>query len=104
MELERIKQLIKQDKLVKFYQCYAWRKLRKKALVRDNNECQRCKVKGKYSKATNVHHMKEVKEFPEFALILENLECLCIRCHNDEHRRLDNINEQKPKIMNEERW
>ncbi|WP_353762085.1 hypothetical protein [Bacillus cereus group sp. RP43] len=33
---------------------------------------------------------------------MDNLQCLCIRCHNEVHERLDKI-EKKP-IMNEEQW
>ncbi|TLS37746.1 HNH endonuclease [Pseudalkalibacillus caeni] len=102
MELKRIKQLIREDKLVKFYQCKEWRKLRLKILKRDNYECQTCKRNGKVGKAENVHHIKEVKKYPELALVEDNLECICIPCHNEEHDRLKEIH--KPKFMNEERW
>lgn len=94
--------LIRDDKLVRFYQWIEWRKLRLKALERDNFECQQCKRKGKYKKAQNVHHIKEVKLFPLLAMELENLESICITCHNDEHKRLES--KQQPRFTNEERW
>lgn len=80
-------QLIREDKMVKFYQSKQWRSVRAKRLKLDHNECQRCKLQGKYTKAKNVHHKKEVKKFPELALELENTESLCIVHHNEEHDR-----------------
>lgn len=105
MELKRIKELIAQDKMIKFYQCAAWygkKGIRNKALQRDNYECQSCKRKGKVKKAEQVHHIKEVKKYPELALVLENTESLCLDCHNEEHERFSENNQ--PKFINEERW
>jgi len=121
MDLQTIKRLIKEDKLVKFYQCKAWRGkngLRYEALKRDNYECQECKRKGKVTTLNQdkvddkeeekkvkleVHHIKEVKEFPELALNLENLKTVCVDCHNKEHKRLDKFIKKK-KFWNDERW
>lgn len=96
--------LIREGKLMKFYKSKEWRALRVKALQRDNYECQRCKSKGKYKPAENVHHIKEVKTHPQLALDLDNLQCLCIRCHNEVHDRLDRTQKKERKFMNEERW
>jgi 5-methylcytosine-specific restriction enzyme A len=118
MNLQRIKELIQQDKLVKFYQCKAWRDLRLDALDRDNNECQECKRQGKVT--TNkqikdddeddnkpvkleVHHIKEVKKYPELALVLDNLKTVCVDCHNKEHGRVFGQNKRK-KRWDDERW
>lgn len=97
-------QMIKADNLMKFYKSRDWLSLRQEALIRDNYECQICKENGKYKKAENVHHVNEVKKFPELAMSLNNLQCLCIKCHNDVHDRLDDSCKPKPKFMNEERW
>lgn len=96
-------QLINSGQLMKFYKSKEWKAVRLKALERDKNECQSCKRKGKYRKAKNVHHLKEVKTHPYLALDLNNTECICIQCHNDEHRRLEKYI-QKNKFTNEERW
>jgi len=101
--LRWLNQLIAHGRLVKFYQCKEWRILRAEALLRDNYECQVCKSKGKYSKATNVHHIKEVKDRPDLALTLDNLQCVCIACHNDIHDKHLRIDKRKP-FVNEERW
>lgn len=102
MKTKELIKLIRTNNLMKFYKNKEWRELRIKALERDNNECQMCKARGKYTKAENVHHMKEVKAYPHLALELDNLQCLCIRCHNEVHDRLEEVN--KPKFVNEERW
>ena len=103
MTTQEIIKLIQSNNLMKFYKSKAWLTLRKKALKRDNFECQMCKRKGMYHKAENVHHIKEVNLFPRLALVLDNLMSLCIRCHNEVHDRLDQ-QQKKPKFINEERW
>ena len=80
-------QLIREDKLKKFYDCAKWKKLRQKAMKRDNFECQMCKKQGKYHKVNNVHHIKEVKHRPDLALDIDNLICLCVDHHNEVHER-----------------
>ncbi|MFD2638382.1 HNH endonuclease [Piscibacillus salipiscarius] len=105
MDLKLIKQLILEDKLVRFYQSKAWRSLRINVLERDNYECQECKRQGRVSPAQNVHHIKEVKKHPELALVEDNCEGICIKCHNKEHERLEKyIRKKKPKFISEERW
>lgn len=132
MDLITLRQLIKEDRLVKFYQCPAWRKLRARVLDRDNRECQRCKDEGKVStpshpttprapggpsdsghlkkdeenkiKSLHVHHIKEIKDFPELGLVYENLITLCQECHNKKHDRLKRKGKKKERFVNEERW
>lgn len=127
MDVNKIKQLIAEDKLVKFYQCPAWRKLRGQVLERDNHECQRCKAEGKVKtplpthgiphhaqhvendkrnkiKSLHVHHKKEVKDFPELALVMSNLITLCQECHNKEHDRLKEYKKKRERFTNVERW
>lgn len=70
-----------------FYHTGAWLRLRSMALSRDRHICQEClrRVKmGLQSRprnATMVHHIKPRREYPELALVLENLESLCNLCH-----------------------
>lgn len=91
-----IKGLIAKNDLNPFYFSAEWKELAKIARDAQHNECQRCKEKGYYSPCEFVHHIKYVKEYPELALSIENLECLCRNCHEEEHK--------KNKYMNEERW
>lgn len=105
MTLDRLKELISIDRLDIFYRSTDWRKLRKKAIERDNNECQICKKKKKVSKAECVHHIKEIKEYPDEALKLKNLTSLCNLCHNEIHEKILKINQEKnKKFFSEERW
>ncbi|MBP3951137.1 HNH endonuclease [Bacillus suaedae] len=102
--MSSIIQHIIEGNLLKFYKSKEWFQIRAEALRRDNYECQMCKEKGKYHKAENVHHINEVKHRPDLSLTLDNLLCLCIRCHNDVHDRLDQQQKKKDKFINEERW
>ncbi|SKC04889.1 HNH endonuclease [Lysinibacillus sp. AC-3] len=98
---ELIKHIL-DGKLMKFYKSNEWMQLRQEALKRDNFECQLCKAVGRYHKAENVHHIKEVKTHPYLSLTLNNLQCLCIKCHNEVHDRLEIT--RKNKYANDERW
>jgi 5-methylcytosine-specific restriction endonuclease McrA len=100
----------------KFYDSPEWRKLRETVLERDNFECQECKRNGYVSIDTNefsesakrkkialvVDHIKELESYPELALDPNNLETLCVNCHNRKHGR---VFEPKPnKWAHDERW
>lgn len=76
---------IKQGDVSKFYKSSEWKDKRRQILRRDNYECQRCKREGRFSRATTVHHIKHLIDYPELALDDENLESLCDACHNLEH-------------------
>lgn len=97
MEINEIKEIIKANDMRRFYGSWEWRSLAARARTLQHNECQRCKARGLYVPCDIVHHKKYVKEFPELALTLENLECLCKDCHELEH-----MNERS--FLNEERW
>lgn len=64
-----------------FYHSSAWRRVRKVVLQRDSYICQHCKAQGKLTPATEVHHIKELEDFPDVALEVTNLISLCWRCH-----------------------
>jgi 5-methylcytosine-specific restriction endonuclease McrA len=49
--------------------------------------CERCKASGLLVPATEVHHKAEVRDAPELALDLANLESLCLPCHSSETAR-----------------
>lgn len=84
-----------------FYHTTKWKHKRKEILKRDHNSCQMCRQKGKYSRATTVHHKKHLKDIPELALTDDNLISLCGECHEymhpEKHRK-------KIGYRNEERW
>ncbi|MBM7605996.1 5-methylcytosine-specific restriction endonuclease McrA [Metabacillus crassostreae] len=96
----------------KFYKSKQWsgvNGLREQAIRRDNYECQECKRLGKVytdkhdpdkHKRLDVDHIKEIYTYPELALELDNLETLCIRCHNKKHNRF----RFKKNKWDDERW
>lgn len=93
-----------------FYLSKTWEITRSVVLRRDHYECQKCKDKGKVTKATCVHHIKHLKDYPELALTLENLISLCDACHNEEHpekfeEQNKKLNEKKKKLEKfKEKW
>ena len=108
-----IGQLIKEDKLERFYLTDDWRELREEVLEDFYHECQECLKKGRYTRADCVHHINEVRVRPDLALSKHftdregnsqpNLVPLCNQCHNIVHDKLGEW-QRKDKFTNEERW
>jgi len=90
----------------KFYKSRTWQKKRNEIVIRDHYECQRCKEKGKYSKADCVHHIIYLKDNPYLALENSNLVSLCNHCHYLEHNEKLNkmIESNKKEPITPERW
>ncbi len=80
----------------RFYNSMAWRKKRAYILLRDKFMCQHCKKRieekillgvplteneRKIPIANEVHHIKELKNYPHLALVDSNLISLCRDCH-----------------------
>ncbi|SDZ19109.1 HNH endonuclease [Tindallia californiensis] len=82
---ERYLQAIRNGNTSYFYKSKTWQKKRKQILLRDHNECQMCKSKGKVSIADHVHHIKHLTARPDLGLDDDNLIGLCAACHNYEH-------------------
>lgn len=117
MSLEAyIRGLIDEDKLVKFYKSQGWRLLREDVLREHHYECQECLKKGKYTQATIVHHVQEVRKRPDLAMsktyvdgkgnVHKQLVPLCHLCHEEIHDKLGGYVKEhtKPKFSNTERW
>ena len=110
---ERFQQLIniiRTGDHLAFYSTKEWRHIRKEVRKRDNNECQECKRNGKVftnksepgkRKRLDVDHLKELEDYPELCLTMENLELKCIRCHNLKHGRYQR---KENKWSHDERW
>ena len=74
---------------VAFYHSSAWLKCREGYIKSVGGLCERCKAKGIYRPGYIVHHRtyldpSNVKD-PSILLSWDNLEYLCIDCHNREH-------------------
>ena len=111
-----------QKEKLKFYKSIAWRKKRDYIMQRDHYQCQEClkrvttaTAKGieltgrdRYiNRATQVHHIQHLDERPDLALDDDNLEAVCLHCHNVLHGRdTDNLNKlkKKDKPVSEEKW
>lgn len=102
-----------------FYNSQSWRQMREAIKQRDNYECQECKRQGYVRIDTNeikesgrkkiqlvVDHIKELEDYPEFALDEENLETLCVKCHNKKHGRhfIFRLKRKPTKWDGDERW
>lgn len=68
-----------------FYKSTAWELAREQALIRDTHLCQHCIKRKRLTPADMVHHIKPLNEYPDLAVVLENLLSLCNSCHNKEH-------------------
>lgn len=100
----------------RFYRSKDWETVRQLVLERDNRECQECKRKGKVhvdsikqkgikkSIQLNVDHIEELADRPELGLELDNLQTLCVRCHNKKHGRWQGTPRKKTKWDNDEAW
>lgn len=97
-----INKLISYHNIKAFYNSGLWEHVRAEALERDNNECQKCKAKGLYSKAQCVHHKQHVRKRPDLSLTLDNTISLCNSCHDKEHP--EKFNNKPKEQLNEERW
>lgn len=103
-----------------FYNSTAWKEIRLQALERDNYECQHCKQEGgvtvdskkvegkKKEIVLNVDHKYPIENYPKLALMLDNLQTLCVYHHNLKEGRIDQLKKyqfkrKKPK-WDDERW
>ena len=58
-QIDYVKKCIRED-IHRFYVWGPWKKVRREVLQMDHGECQRCKAKKIYTKATTVHHVNSV--------------------------------------------
>lgn len=95
--VEWIQSLIKENRIVAFYNSRRWIRLRDSELGMDHGTCVLCESRGKFSSSVTVHHVNEVRLRPELALsrfyvdrekkLKRNLISLCKNCHNEVHKR-----------------
>lgn len=74
-----------------FYKSKAWKDCRTAYLHKVGGLCEVCLEKGIIKPADIVHHKihldDETARDPEIALNFENLQAVCIECHNELHYR-----------------
>lgn len=71
------------------YKDKRWIRVRKLALVRSNGLCEECMKKGKISYVDDVHHKIPIKKDVNKAFDINNLICLCRKCHIEAHKEID---------------
>lgn len=96
-----VAELISKGQEDRFYKSAMWLHCREEVLRDQHYECQMCRQKGLYEKATTVHHKEELKARPDLALEKSNLLALCAACHNAAHERFA---EGKAEAWDDERW
>lgn len=73
----------------KFYNSTTWRECREAYAKSVGYLCERCKAKGITTAGTEVHHKVKLTaqniNDPNITLNWDNLELLCMTCHNQEH-------------------
>lgn len=109
-QIRYVTECIKDNDIHRFYIWKPWLHVRKQVLELDRCECQDCKLKGIYTRATTVHHENYVKRHPELALEIwytwrgqrkRNLVSLCHDCHERRH----GYRKAKQEVpLTEERW
>jgi 5-methylcytosine-specific restriction endonuclease McrA len=78
---------------IQFYQSKQWEDCRLSYLKSKDYMCERCLVKDLYVVANTVHH--KIYITPDninninITLNHNNLECLCVECHQQEHHSTD---------------
>lgn len=72
-----------------FYESVIWKKCKNDYLKYCGGLCERCKAQGIFVPANIVHHKKHLNKSnvnnPRIAYGFDNLEALCLECHNKEH-------------------
>ena len=73
----------------KFYNSKEWKQCRASYISSVNHMCERCIKKDIYRVGYIVHHIKHLTPLnidnPDITLNFDNLEYVCLECHNDEH-------------------
>lgn len=84
----------------KFYSSKAWVKVRELILNRDLHLCRMCLMKNiiNYNNI-RVHHIVPLEDDTALALILDNLICLCSKCHQRVHIQYDSSEEKKQDMI-----
>jgi 5-methylcytosine-specific restriction endonuclease McrA len=76
----------KPKEIHRFYKSVPWQVAREIKMRKANGKCERCGALGE-----EVHHKIRLTVLnvtnPEISLNQENLELLCKKCHNAEHKR-----------------
>lgn len=111
LRLRELIALLQNGEEWRFYSWGEWRARRRKVLRLDRYECQRCKERGRYSRAVLVHHVKHLKDRPDLALSIidpatgeRQLVSVCKRCHEELHPESQRQYRPSKPPITAERW
>ena len=79
---------VRDKRSASFYASPQWIRLRDLTMARAGYQCQRCKQQGKLTPATEVHHIVPIRVDWSKRLEMNNLMCLCHKCHMMEERKM----------------
>jgi 5-methylcytosine-specific restriction protein A len=65
-----------------FYKTKQWESVRVVALRRDHSQCVPCDKQGITTLANIVDHIIPYEVAPDLGLVLDNLQTICLSCHN----------------------
>lgn len=110
-ELDKLRAIIEDGREHLFYCSSKWHRIREHVLRLDRYECQLCKSRGRYTKATHVHHVQHLKQRPDLALSVydesggRQLVSVCRACHEECHpERAPSAVMRIERYTNVERW
>lgn len=110
-QLRRLVALLNTGRENVWYNSEPWRSTRSAVLKVDRYECQRCKERGRYSRAVLVHHVKHLRDRPDLALSIidpatgeRQLVSVCKRCHEELHPESQRQFFPKEPPVTAERW
>lgn len=86
--------------VAKFYGSKRWQKIRRAYKIYRHGLCERCGQPGEIVHHKNYVTTKNIYE-PAITMSFDNLELLCMTCHNQEHMAtFDEAGQPKPKQEN----
>ena len=110
-QMRRLVALLNTGRENVWYNSEPWRSMRETVLRADRYECQRCKERGRYSRAVLVHHVKHLKDRPDLALSIidpatgeRQLVSVCKRCHEELHPEAQRQYRTRVAPLTPERW
>ncbi len=78
------------ESIKQFYKSNEWRRCRQSYFKLRKGLCERCLAQGIVQVGDEVHHKKRLTlsniNNPKVTLNYDNLELLCAKCHQDEHK------------------
>ena len=79
------------ERYQQFYNSSEWKTLRNYKFGQADGLCENCKKNGIVRAAREIHHVIPIDEDWSKRLDYENLIALCPDCHNEQHKRISQL-------------